>query len=102
MNFLQSVELASVLYVVFLPIPFAIRASHLFDEPTPTATRYDTLETCHCGASYEGSDHCPICGCEQFESILVRDCGHTHTPLLGTVPTLVRVTDQRGKPIRSV
>lgn len=29
---------------------------------------FDTDTTCHCGASYNGSDHCPACACEQFES----------------------------------
>jgi len=28
----------------------------------------DTETHCHCGAAYEGSDHCPSCGCEQYES----------------------------------
>ena len=27
----------------------------------------DTETTCHCGADYQGSDHCPACGCEQYE-----------------------------------
>ena len=35
--------------------------------------RYDNETTCHCGAAYGGSDHCPECGCEQYES---GDCGH--------------------------
>src|SRR4051812_25587461 len=43
--------------------------------------RRDTETTCHCGASYQGSDHCPQCGCEQYES---GDCGLT------TVRTTVR------------
>lgn len=38
--------------------------------------RRDTETTCHCGAAYNGSDHCPECGCEQYESIIVGDCGH--------------------------
>ncbi len=38
--------------------------------------RHDTETTCHCGAAYNGSDHCPECGCEQYETINVRDCGH--------------------------
>jgi hypothetical protein len=25
-------------------------------------------DTCHCGAPLAGSDHCPSCGCEQYES----------------------------------
>lgn len=40
-----------------------------------TTTRTDTEDRCHCGARYAGSDHCPACGCEQYES---GDCGHTH------------------------
>jgi hypothetical protein len=28
-----------------------------------------TTEThCHCGAAFNGSDHCPACGCEQYEA----------------------------------
>jgi hypothetical protein len=38
--------------------------------------RYDTTDYCHCGAQYHGSDHCPACGCEQYETINVRDCEH--------------------------
>lgn len=37
--------------------------------------RFDTADTCHCGANYGGSDHCPDCGCEQFQC---QDCGHVH------------------------
>lgn len=29
---------------------------------------HDTETHCHCGSAYEGSDHCPECGCEQYES----------------------------------
>lgn len=36
--------------------------------------RTDTETTCHCSADYAGSDHCPECGCEQYES---GDCGYT-------------------------
>lgn len=32
-------------------------------------------ETCHCGAEMPDSDHCPCCGCEQFE----RTCEHQCT-----------------------
>ena len=29
----------------------------------------ETTETrCHCGAEFDGSDHCPMCYCEQFEA----------------------------------
>lgn len=38
--------------------------------------RQDTETHCHCGAAYNGSDHCPECGCEQYES---GDCGHDVT-----------------------
>ena len=34
--------------------------------------RRDTETHCHCGTDYRGSDHCPECGCEQYES---GDCG---------------------------
>lgn len=30
-------------------------------------------ETCHCGSPMRGSDHCPWCGCEQWE----RTCDET-------------------------
>ena len=30
--------------------------------------RYDTPTHCHCGTAYGGSDHCPVCGCEQYEA----------------------------------
>lgn len=29
---------------------------------------HDTETTCHCGAEYGGSDHCPVCMCEQYET----------------------------------
>ena len=28
----------------------------------------DTKDTCHCGGKYNGSDHCPECYCEQYET----------------------------------
>lgn len=34
---------------------------------------------CHCGARFEGADHCGYCGCEQYE----RYCDasyHAHLP----------------------
>lgn len=31
--------------------------------------RGDTETHCHCGADYRGSDHCPRCHCEQYESL---------------------------------
>lgn len=37
------------------------------DHTRPSMT--DTETTCHCGAAYDGSDHCPACGCEQYESL---------------------------------
>lgn len=36
----------------------------------------DTETTCHCGAEYNGWDHCPSCFCEQYES----RCDHEHDP----------------------
>ena len=39
----------------------------------------DSETTCHCGAAYEGSDHCPECYCEQYES---GDCGHRVRPAM--------------------
>lgn len=41
---------------------------------TETATTTD-WDHCHCGAHMNGSDHCPDCGCEQWE----RTCDHTHS-----------------------
>ncbi len=46
--------------------------------------RRDTETNCHCGAAYDGSDHCPECGCEQYES---GDCGYVHLPPMYTVGT---------------
>lgn len=34
-----------------------------------------TATRCHCGARFNGSDHCPRCYCEQFEA----DCGRRPT-----------------------
>ncbi len=34
----------------------------------------DTETHCHCGAEYRGSDHCPDCGCEQYETQIVKRC----------------------------
>lgn len=31
---------------------------------------------CHCGGDFKGSDHCPECGCEEFE----RTCDHKVMP----------------------
>lgn len=36
--------------------------------------RTTTETTCHCGAEFNGSDHCSGCGCEQFEA----ECDRTH------------------------
>jgi hypothetical protein len=69
------------------------------DEPA----RYDTETTCHCGALYLGCDHCPACGCEQYETIVVRDCGHVEPDPLSAANAvrgdIVRniVTGQTGK-----
>lgn len=30
--------------------------------------RVHTATHCHCGTDRKGSDHCPECGCEEFES----------------------------------
>lgn len=35
--------------------------------------RPHTPTHCHCGAHRRGSDHCPECGCEEYES----RCDHT-------------------------
>lgn len=32
------------------------------------STQSTTETTCHCAAPFNGSDHCPECGCEQFEA----------------------------------
>ncbi len=37
--------------------------------PAPT-----TEDTCHCGGAFAGSDHCPCCGCEQFETTCSHVC----------------------------
>lgn len=35
-----------------------------------------TEDRCHCGADFDGSDHCRECGCEQFEAT----CDHVYVP----------------------
>jgi hypothetical protein len=35
--------------------------------------RLDTETHCHCGKSYDGSDHCPWCNCEMFEGYCNED-----------------------------
>lgn len=42
-----------------------IRSRDRLDRPSA----HDTTTRCHCGALYHGADHCPACGCEQFESL---------------------------------
>lgn len=27
-----------------------------------------TNPVCHCGSEMKGSDHCPFCGCEEYEA----------------------------------
>lgn len=54
--------------------------------PVMINQRTDTEERCHCGAAYAGADHCPECGCEQYETINVKDCGHVHRCLECGVP----------------
>jgi len=36
--------------------------------------RMHTATHCHCGSERGGSDHCPECGCEEFEGT----CDHVH------------------------
>lgn len=48
-----------------------------------TTNRPDTATRCHCGGYYNGSDHCPECGCEQYES---GDCGHTAKFIVARMP----------------
>ncbi len=31
-------------------------------------------DTCHCGGSFNGSDHCPCCGCEEHEATCDHKC----------------------------
>jgi len=33
-----------------------------------TDTVAQTPGTCHCGSPMRGSDHCPACGCEEYEA----------------------------------
>lgn len=40
--------------------------------------RTDTETTCHCGGNYAGSDHCPACGCEQYESYACEDASEPY------------------------
>jgi hypothetical protein len=32
------------------------------------------MTVCHCGANMNGSDHCPCCGCEEFERFCSEAC----------------------------
>lgn len=43
--------------------------------PNHPARWESTAIACHCTAAYNGSDHCPACGCEQFES----GCDHNES-----------------------
>jgi len=59
------------------------------NQPTVKTYRPDTEETCHCGANYNGSDHCPHCYCEKFEGDCVTDynadiCAAMSTEYLAT------------------
>jgi hypothetical protein len=47
------------------------------------------MEHCHCGAMMRGSDHCPECGCEQFEAV----CSHVAA---GKVKVYRRHDDAHG------
>lgn len=49
----------------------------------------DTEWTCHCGIDYEGSDHCPDCGCEQYEMVM---CGWEALPAY-TAPDALQFVD---------
>ena len=60
--------------------------------------RYDTETYCHCGAHYRGSDHCPACGCEQYETIHVRDCGHLCTQEERGCTWLIQVASGNPEP----
>lgn len=42
----------------------------------PIYTDAQGVERCHCGSRMNGSDHCPECGCEEYES----RCDHQVTP----------------------
>src|SRR5687768_9684889 len=49
----------------------------------------DTEWTCHSGYDYEGSDHCPECGCEKYEMIT---CGWEPLPTY-TAPDAVQFVE---------
>jgi hypothetical protein len=49
----------------------------------------DTEDRCHCGASYEGSDHCPRCFCEQYEA----DCGRRPVATQHSQATSMEIRD---------
>ena len=34
---------------------------------------------CHCGADMGRTDHCPCCGCEEFERVCERVCAKPRT-----------------------
>lgn len=47
---------------------------------------------CHCGSSRGNSDHCPECGCEEFESV----CDHVHEVKHGPTMRFAKVTGARS------
>lgn len=34
-----------------------------------SSTHVTTATHCHCGVSFDRSDHCSFCGCEQYERV---------------------------------
>ncbi len=68
--------------------------------------RQDTEHQCHCGAEYRGSDHCPECYCEQYESTCdhqsvgepCAECGERFNhETTGRCPVCTATTDPRGE-----
>lgn len=59
--------------------------------------RGSTANYCHCGAAFEGSDHCPDCFCEQYE----RDCG-VRPPVLCRFCGSPGVEREMGDSVRGV
>lgn len=77
----EAIRVANLSAAAILALPYATKQIAGIDLDITAAspysvsmeTRGDTEDTCHCGADYAMSDHCPVCGCEQYES---GDCGH--------------------------
>ena len=56
--------------------------------------RKQTPDKCHCGSPMRGSDHCPECGCEEYEAY----CEHEYQPTWAQQIRDAGEADQRANP----